>query len=497
MSGRGGLFALALPVLGFFVPAALWIAKSAFDGDAAGSAPAAPQSFLPGDWGRVAWTTAYIAGGGALGATILGGAAALIFEAFPIRARALLMPLLLLPFLMPAAALATALHAALGGGSLRFLAAGATGALVLSALQMAPVVFWGAARHLAALPAAERDSLRAALAPARAAVRVLAPRVVPAASRLGALAFLLLVPRMEYADYAGVETIGTRVLASFTVRESDWEGWVLVAAIICIVLPLVAVAARGAAGIAPAALGEARAGDRDARAPAAEFVLWAAAALALVPLLLLASRAWPFDGFAVRAWSIDLARECARAFAVAAAIGVLGFLVACARTRAASLLFALPLFLPGTLPALAIAGGVQEWIPQALYDTPLALSVAQAVRFGGVALLFGFIAHGALPAAERQAAAASLPPGRALWRVEFPRALPILASGVLVSALLILGDVESALLLAPPGYGVPALELNQFLHFRYDANAAQLALLLTGAAALAAVALWRFGRGLR
>lgn len=42
--------------------------------------------------------------------------------------------------------------------------------------------------------------------------------------------------------------------------------------------------------------------------------------------------------------------------------------------------------------------------------------------------------------------------------------------------LLILGEVQSTLLLAPPGHPSPALELHQLLHFRNDEQAARLAL---------------------
>ena len=45
-------------------------------------------------------------------------------------------------------------------------------------------------------------------------------------------------------------------------------------------------------------------------------------------------------------------------------------------------------------------------------------------------------------------------------------------------AILILGEVESTLLLAPPGHPSPALELHQLLHFRNDEQASRLALAL-------------------
>ena len=80
-----------------------------------------------------------------------------------------------------------------------------------------------------------------------------------------------------------------------------------------------------------------------------------------------------------------------------------------------------------------------------------------------------------IPQTEMKAAL-QIPPGLARWKVLLPRSLPVLFPAAILGMLLILGEVQSTLLLAPPGHPSPALELHQLLHFRNDEQAARLAL---------------------
>jgi len=49
---------------------------------------------------------------------------------------------------------------------------------------------------------------------------------------------------------------------------------------------------------------------------------------------------------------------------------------------------------------------------------------------------------------------------------------------MVIGIALVMGEVESTLLLAPPGHPSTELELHQLLHFRNDEQAARLALML-------------------
>ena len=184
-----------------------------------------------------------------------------------------------------------------------------------------------------------------------------------------------------------------------------------------------------------------------------------------------------------------------RALLVAGIVSVLGWRLAERAHPVAGLLFVLPLLLPGSLPALALVR-IQHLLPTAVLDVPLLLSLAQATRFAGVAYVLGRIAHASLPDGERNAAQV-LPPFTRRWRVLFPRALPALATSTLVVSVLVLGEVECTNLLVPPGYVSPVLALHNFLHFRYDADAAALAVLLAAIGGALALLLVRLGRGLR
>ena len=298
---------------------------------------------------------------------------------------------------------------------------------------------------------------------------------------------------------------GLQVNAVFTAVRDDALGWLLVALNVVMVVPLLGVAARALAGAAPRPLGLVQPWDRDGGAPFATLLLWGCAGLGAVALARVAvdagSPPWVGSGF----WlgGIDAPRdggvfwELPRAFLLAAVAALLGWRLALTGSRVAALLFALPLFLPESLPALAILEtsavlGVPDW----MLDTPFLLSVGQAVRFGGIALILGRIAVVSVPRDERDAAMV-LPPRRRRWRVLLPRAMPALVTATLIMGAMVLGEVECAALLTPPGYRIPSVQLSQFLHFRYDETVAQLTLVTTCLSLLAAVLLTRWGRGLR
>jgi len=207
------------------------------------------------------------------------------------------------------------------------------------------------------------------------------------------------------------------------------------------------------------------------------------AALPLVGLAGLALDATG-DGIAggaeARRWSMALLRDLLRLAPLSILLSLIGWRIAVGigdgvRARLLLALLAMPLVLPGCLPALIWIEGALPHLPRGLAETTLPLSTVQGLRFVAVAILLGRIADGSIPSAER-AAARLLPPSVARRRIRLPRALPgVLAGAGLIFALL-LGEVESAAQIAPPGRLLPAVELHQLLHYRYDVQAARLSL---------------------
>lgn len=464
------------------------------------SDPALAGSIRWGSWAQlVAWTGA-LAAGGALLATLLGATLALVLELTRVRGRRALDLLLLIPFVTPAAVLTTAWHALLGGTFLSFLTTGPTAVVVLSGFQLAPVVTWVVVRHLKTMGAAEHAAVLVSVAPNRRLRDIYWPAVRGVAMRAFALVFLLLLPSREVAGYAGVDTAGDRILAAFSAGGGDVEGWLLVATLALVTLPLLRLAviplltSAGAprsrprtgvlAGVTSAASSP---GATSRRWPTVLLWLWVTSWL--VPLGALAVLAGSASVSTADIWGVGLLLESLRCLTLAVIMTAFGWVLSTVRSPGAWLLVLLPLFLPGTLSGLALSTGVQHWLPAWLTELPLLMNVAQFVRFVGVAALLGRVSRDTIPAAEL-AALQLLPSWRARAVTVIRRAWLPLASTVCVCFALCIGEVESTALLVPPGYVSPVVELHQFLHFRHDAHAAQLAtgmvlvvLLLAGCAA--------------
>ncbi|MGA1780798.1 MAG: hypothetical protein ACO4CW_10750 [Planctomycetota bacterium] len=479
---------LAVIVAGLlFIPALIWLGR----GESAGEL-APPAGML-----EVLLRTVLVAGGGALGAWILGGCIGVLLAAYRAPFPLIRDPLLLSPFLLPSVVVTTAVQSWLAGGPLTPLIRGVPGAVLISTLQMAPLVMWIVTRSLRALPEEERLALRSSLSPA-AVARQLGRRALPISARAAVLVFLLLVPRLEVPAYTGIETVGRRVLVAFTADGSDLEGWIWCVALLLLAAPLLPLAIRAIpSGRAPQAMG-----GTDPAAPRsllATALVLLPAALPLVGLAGLAVDATG-DGIAggaeARRWSIALLRDLLRLAPLSILLSLIGWRIAVGigdgvRARLLLALLAMPLVLPGCLPALIWIEGALPHLPRGLAETTLPLSTVQGLRFVAVAILLGRIADGSIPSAER-AAARLLPPSVARRRIRLPRALPgVLAGAGLIFALL-LGEVESAAQIAPPGRLLPAVELHQLLHYRYDVQAARLSL----AIALVAGA-WLLLRGAR
>ncbi|MGE3165631.1 MAG: hypothetical protein AB7O52_12045 [Planctomycetota bacterium] len=489
--GRGdwlGLWPLVIPVLGFYLPIGGWLCLEP---------PAAPTVGLSADSVvRVLVDTFAVATIAALGAGLLGTLEAVSLWAFPVRGRHFVEPFLLLPFLFPPAVLTTAANALLAGGPCGFLVRGVWGAALLSAWQMAPIVFWGVSSAIRGVDRAEREALTASFPPLAGTLRVLVPRVRGTIARMTLLVFALLVPAREVAGYAGVETLGDRVLAAFTASRDPSEGWALTGLLAAMTLPIAWAVVRGErrAQALPAVGGRAYL----PAGPAARWVtggLWTVALSWTIPWGALLHRAAGHPVPTLGLWTEGLALEAVRAAALAFVIVGLGWRLALTQRRGVVLACALPLLVPGSLGALALLETVQHWLPRS-WTGPVLLNLGQAARYLGVGVVLGLWAIHAVPQSQRNAAELLLGPRTRRWCVLTPLAAPFLTIAGLVVMVLILGDVEVASLLMPPGQLSPIVELHQFLHFRHDAQAAQLAVGLGAVGVLVAVLLgWLTPRG--
>ena len=476
----GALAPLLLPIFGLYLPLVLWWSGLEWGADRDDLA-------MWSGFGDLLTDTFLYAGGAALLAGVLGFTQALVIEGYALRGRRVWSTLLLLPFVVPPAAWTTAVHVCVAGTSLLFLARGLTGAIFLAGVQLAPIVLWGTARAIRSIPTAERDALRMHFSPTVGIVRILLPRTAGTALRMTGLVFLLAFPQLEIPGYTGVRTVGFRILSTFTAAERDAEGMLLVGICTLVALVPLAIATWAMRRSAPAPVGDdvpLPAG----RAPLGVIVVLAAyTALVLTPFLNLIDSAFATEAGTVPLHARAFAYELPRALLLGIAVTLLGWRLAepsqvgpggVGRRRVwPAALFVIPLFLPGSLPGLALASETQQWLPASWIEYPILLSLAQATRFAGVGWVLGCLAWQSIPRAEWEAARL-LPPARARWRIALPRSLPALGTAVLIVTALILGEVESTMLLLPPGYTSPVRDLHDFLHFRYDENAAAVALVL-------------------
>jgi len=326
--------------------------------------------------------------------------------------------------------------------------------------------------------------------------RLIVPRILPTAVRLGLLATLLAFPALEIPEFAGVETIGVRILGAFTALESDAEGWLLVGMTIAVLTPLTIFAVRPLAhlGEPPVDSIHEPVGDRT-RWPV--MLPWLFAAVSWVPLVALIETAFdaPMQAGEIELMTTTLVSESVRALIVAVIVVLFGFRVAEIRGWLPFLVVAPLMLLPGSLVGLAWVS-IQHFLPTVIVESTLPMSIAQGLRFSAIGVLFGWLALRSIPRPERQAAA-WMEDATRRYRVQLGRSLPVLGTGVLLIFVLVLGEVECAHLLSPPGYLPPVLALYQMLHFRFDEQAAQVSLSLVAVSSLVVLALMRWGRGFR
>ena len=414
----------------------------------------------------------------ALLATLIGLVDAILLAGTRGPLRGFILILLLASFLIPPAALASAVQACVGASTLRATVRDEIGAVLMLSLRWAPVA---AAILLAAVsmwPRAQERALRS-LPPGVALIARLRG-LRPAAFRCAGLLLLLLLPAAELPSYAGVETVSQRILARLTVGDAA-EGWRLAMVMVTLLVP--AIYFLTSSGVEPARAGHLNEVHGLPRLPWANRFLFLRVLPAVALILVLFYTAWPRASEVAIAGEelVDavssIGLELPRALLASVVAILCGWRLADGGHRIGLLLLCLPTMLPGSLGAIAVARIYRPFLPLWLDDLPFLLTITQLCKLGALAAASGFVATCVLPASER-VAAHLLSPTVARWRIRLPRALPVLIPAIGIGVALVLGEVEATLLLAPPGHPSTALELHQMMHFRNDEQAARLALVL-------------------
>jgi ABC-type Fe3+ transport system permease subunit/DNA-binding beta-propeller fold protein YncE len=170
-----------------------------------------------------------------------------------------------------------------------------------------------------------------------------------------------------------------------------------------------------------------------------------------------------------------------------------------ARTQAASVvawLLWLPFLVPGVLVGIALISAFNRPLTSAFYQSMGIVILAFVIRYSAAGW------HGAehaLKAADRDLLDAARLEGASRWQlarhVILPQVGPSLAAAWYVIFLLCLWDVESMILIVPPGGETLAVRIFNFLHYGHNAQVNALCLALLGLAVVPLV-VWRGARSL-
>ena len=160
--------------------------------------------------------------------------------------------------------------------------------------------------------------------------------------------------------------------------------------------------------------------------------------------------------------------------------------------------FAWLLFLvPGVLLSIGIIFVFNRPVLEVIYHSFAVVVVAWTMRYlapawQSAALAFQAVDHDLTDAAHLSGASGWF----LFWHVHWPQIAPRLGAAWYVTYLLCLWDVETLVLLYPPGGETLALRIFNLLHYGHNTQVNALCVLLL-ALALAPLALWQFGDWLR
>ena len=235
---------------------------------------------------------------------------------------------------------------------------------------------------------------------------------------------------------------------------------------------------------------------------AALYVLLAAGAI--LPLIFFAISIQHFSSFR-NVWVVS--RDAAgSSLTVMLGTGLLSFLLAGSIAsgilhRTVAQLLSLSLAVTALVPGVLVGAALAAWIsptPEWLRDSPLSIILAHIARFGIIGVICGHLAARAETISEQDARRLDGGVGFKGWLVAcLPWQWGILLSGPLCAAALSLHEIESTIMVTPPGMDTIARQMLQHLHFARteELSVTSVALVLVGTtlAALAAL-LSRLGR---
>jgi ABC-type Fe3+ transport system permease subunit len=167
------------------------------------------------------------------------------------------------------------------------------------------------------------------------------------------------------------------------------------------------------------------------------------------------------------------------AIAAAAAAVLASRWVRCRRAgvRSAAPWVLLNLTVPPSLIGIGVIGLFQHWPLAAARDTSVPMVLGFVVRFLPVATLLLYSLWRGEPAEAALAARVhGVPAWRTAWGIVWPPRRPALAGAAILGAILIATDLETAILLAPPGGATLGVRLYTLIHTAPDAMTSALAL---------------------
>ena len=510
-AGLLGVFALcAAPVLAAFLPL-----MGAPRETAAEAAAMLGSSRLWGLWAK----TCGIALGSALAATALGAPLGLLLEHPRLRDRPWLRALLSAPLLVPAHVLAVAWIDLLGQQGIVHGMAEATGmalpsfplytpagVVLVQALSWYPIPMWSFWNALRLLDPTLPEAARNLGARKTARGRLLAPLLLPAAAVGALIVFLFSLLSFSVPSLLQVPVFTVEIYTSFN-SLLDQRGAVLMA------LPLVLTGFAAATAAQRLHGRTVRDATRTARAPAlpqqGRVLPWFFASVVVagavgLPVAALIIRSLP-PATLLGAWHTGLGE-----------IGVSGLLAILGATLMLGL--ALPLAWRAPTGARLVLGPaamaylvsgpvfgvglIRLWnhpgLPGYFYDHVTILLLAVTGRY----LVFAWIGcHFALQYLPAETVAAARNLGASPWHTVRSVAVPALRRPLiavwLCLALQILGDVESTVLVAPPGWTPVSLRIFTLMHYGPAAMVSALALLQALAALLMVAVASRFAGSAR
>jgi len=155
-----------------------------------------------------------------------------------------------------------------------------------------------------------------------------------------------------------------------------------------------------------------------------------------------------------------------------------------------------PLLLPGVFLGIALICVFNRPVLEGVYHTAGIVLLAWTIRYlalgwNGVGLAFAAIERDLVDAARIDGASR----WALLWKVQWPQIAPRACAAWYLTYLLCLWDVETIILIYPPGGETLALRIFNLLHYGHNAQVNALCLLLL-TAAVAPLALWSAGHRL-